>query len=326
MALGCGVFEMLLAKSSSRGLLEKASSPVAKKDLGFLAGLPFLALTSWLTDEPAWQAIARKAADHSGGILSRDPETIMARVSEVVGNRALALPPSKISHELVANEIETAFQVMRDHLPSRWRPSIEVIGEEHLKAALSLGQGAVLWDSHFYFASLVTKIGLHSIGYGLHHLSRREHGFSSTPFGMKFLNPIRTSVERRYLRERLVMPVDDPGSVLRVLAERLKQNAIVSITVRGWARRPVKAPFLDGWLAVAPGAPVLACKTGAKLIPVFTVRQEVGRYRIILGSPIEVHRDRSREEAVSLAAAEYTKRLERFVLDHPGQWIDWINI
>ena len=47
-------------------------------------------------------------------------------------------------------------------------------------------------------------------------------------------------MERRYLRDRLVMPVDDPGSVLRVLAERLKQNAVVSLTVRGWARRPVK--------------------------------------------------------------------------------------
>ena len=317
---------MLFTKTASWRLRENAPLPVSRKDLTFLAGLPFLALTSWLTDETAWHAIARKAADYSGGILSRDPETIMARVSEVVGNRALTLPPSKISHELVANQTQTSIQVLRDHLPSRWRPSIEVIGEQHLKAALSRGNGAILWDSHFYFAGLVTKIGLHSIGYGLHHLSRREHGFSSTWFGMKFLNPIRTSVERRYIRERLVMPVDDPGSALGVLDERLKQNAVVSITVRGWARQPVKAPFLDGWLAVAPGAPVLAWKTGARLIPVFTVRPEIGRYRIVLGSPIDVRRDRSREEAVSLAAAEYTKRLERFVLDYPGQWIDWINI
>ena len=143
---------------------------------------------------------------------------------------------------------------------------------------------------------------------------------------MKYLNWIRSSVENRYLAERVVVAANNPGPALRVLANRLQQNEVVSITVRGSATRPISAPFMESKLAVAPGAPFLAWKTNARLIPVFTVRTEIGRYRINLGAPIEIRRDCPREEAFKWAAEEYAKRLERFVLDYPGQWIDWINI
>lgn len=317
---------MHFSKPVTKNVWKKTPSPVSSKDLSFLAGLPFLTLLAWLTNESTWHKIADKAAHHSSGILSRDAESILARVLEVAGDRTLAIPPTQISHDLTACEIETTFQIMADHFPKGWHPAIEIEGEEHLKSALSLGRGAILWDSHFYFAGLITKIGLYSIGYRLHHLSRREHGFSSTPFGMNYLNPIRTFVERRYLGDRVVMPANNPGSVLVDLAERLKQNAVVSITVRGRANRPVRAPFLNSFLDVAPGAPYLAWTAESKLIPVFTVREEVGRYRIVLGSPISLPRYCSREESIKSAAIEYAKRLEQYVLDYPGQWIDWINI
>ena len=299
---------------------------ISKGDILNLAGFPFLVLSSWLMKEAGWYAVSRKVAPFWGGILSRNPEVIRSRVSEVAGNFALTDSPLEISNKLVANEIETQFQVMGSYIPFHWRPTIDISGEEHLKAALASGNGVILWDSHFSFASLITKIGLHSSGYGLHHLSRREHGFSATAFGMKFMNPIRTSVERRYLADRVVIPIEDPGSVLNVLAERLKRNAIVSITVRGSAHRPVRAPFFSDWLKIAPGAAVLASKTGAALIPVFTVRPSSGRYRINLGPAIDVSTKLSREVAVHEAARSYVRQLEPYVLEYPGQWIDWINV
>ena len=299
---------------------------ISSGDFLILAGFPFVALSSWFMSESAWHSISRKVASYWGGILSRSPEDIRARVSQVVGHFTFPATPSEISNELVANEIETLFQTMGSYGPSRWCPTIDISGEDHLKAALADGKGAILWDSHFFFASLITKIGLHSAGYALHHLSRREHGFSSTVFGMRVLNPIRTSLERRYLADRVVFPFDDPGSALKVLAERLKRNAVVSITVRGNSNRPIRVPFFDDWLAIAPGAPVLASKTGAALIPVFTVRLASGRYQIKLGPAIEASPDHSREESIRAAARSYAQQLEPHVLAYPGQWIDWINV
>lgn len=303
-----------------------ARSTVSAHDFGVLFGLPFMAAVSWSTGEATWRYIAKHAAPFAGAILSRDQNALRRRINEVAGQRSFPLPLKDISLQLVANEIETALHVVRSHSPIEWRPDISVDGEEHLTAALNRGKGAILWDSHFYFASLITKMGLHRSGYRLHHLSRLEHGFSPTHFGIHVLNPIRTLTERRYLASRIVLAKEEPGRVLDELAMRLATNKVVSITVRGDSNRPVKSPFLDAMLRVAPGAPVLALNTQATLLPVFTKRIDDRHYRVRIDKPIELSEPLTRREAVTAAVHEYARRLEGEVLEHPGQWIEWINI
>ena len=295
-------------------------------DFGVLAGLPMMAAVSWTTGERTWNTVAQKAAPYAGAILSRSPEQIAQRVREIAGNRDLSLPPSEIAQQLVACEIETAMQMVRSHAPTRWVPEILVEGKAHLDSALATGRGAILWDSHFYFASLITKMGLYRDGYRLHHMSRREHGFSPTHFGIHVLNPVRTSIEARYLAVRVVMPEDNPGAVLDDLARRLADNEVVSVTVRGDSNRPVEAPFMDGVMRIAPGAAVLCWNSQSALLPVFTKRVDDFRYRVRISPPIDVLANATRRDAVVSAAQEYARRLEAEVIEHPGQWIDWINI
>ena len=299
---------------------------VSAHDFGVLAGLPMMAAVSWTTGERTWNTVAQKAAPYAGAILSRSPEQITQRVREIAGNRDLSLPPSEIAQQLVACEIETAMQMVRSHAPTRWVPEILVEGKAHLDSALAAGRGAILWDSHFYFASLITKMGLYRDGYRLHHMSRREHGFSPTHFGIHVLNPVRTSIEARYLAVRVVMPEHNPGAVLDDLARRLADNEVVSVTVRGDSNRPVEAPFLDGVMRIAPGAAVLCWNSQSALLPVFTKRVDDFRYRVRISPPIDVLANATRRDAVVSAAQEYARRLEAEVIEHPGQWIDWINI
>ena len=305
--------------------------PIPKKffsieDIRFVALLPLLSLSTCLISESGWYYISRKISRYCGSLLSRSPVDIQKRILDVAGKFELPDNPVDISNSLVANEIETKFQLMASQIPNRWRPNIKLFGEENIKAGLIKGKGVILWDSHFSFSSTITKMGLHSAGYSLHHLSRKEHGFSSTLFGIKYLNPIRTSVESRYLADRIVIRSDNPGSVINTLAKRLKNNAVVSITVRGTANRPVRGSFLDDSLRVAPGAVVLALKTGAQLIPVFTIKHNDKDYRVNLGPSIKIPRHLSREEAVKETVCLYLNQLEPYVLKYPGQWIDWINI
>ena len=285
-----------------------------------------MAAVSWTTGERTWNTVAQKAAPYAGAILSKSPEQIAQRVREIAGNRDLSLPPSEIAQQLVACEIETAMQMVRSHAPTRWVPEILVEGKAHLDSALAAGRGAILWDSHFYFASLITKMGLYRNGYRLHHMSRREHGFSPTHFGIRVLNPVRTSIEARYLAVRVVMQEDNPGAVLDDLARRLADNRVVSVTVRGDSNRPVEAPFLDGVMRIAPGAAVLCWNSQSALLPVFTKRVDDFRYRVRISPPIDVLANATRRDAVVSTAQEYARRLEAEVIEHPGQWIDWINI
>ena len=104
----------------------------------------------------------------------------------------------------------------------------------------------------------MTKLALHEAGYAVAHLSRDTHGFSTTRFGRRVLNPIQTRVERRYLAERLVMSDERSVGPLRELAARLKQNRLVSITLAREWRRTRLVPFLDGYIRIATGALALA--------------------------------------------------------------------
>ena len=299
---------------------------VSAQDLGVFFSLPFMVAVSWLTSEPTWRSIANRAAPFASAMLSRNQIALSNRIREFAGQRQLPLAPEDAALQIVANEIEAAFQVVRDHSPVEWRPDICIDGEEHLIAALSRGKGVILWVSHFSFASLMTKMGLHRKGYLLNHLSRQEHGFSPTHLGIHVLNPVCTMTERRYLASRIVMPEKNPGTVLEDLASLLHTNQVVSITVRSNSNQPVEAAFLDGTLRVAPGAPVLARNTDAALLPVFTKRIDGCRYCVRVDKPIDLSAAPTRREAVISAVNEYTGRLEDEVLEHPGQWIEWINI
>ena len=88
----------------------------------------------------------------------------------------------KLLNNIVTIGIETAMQVFRCHAPMRWEPDISIEVEAHLETALAAGRGAILWDSHFYFASLITKMGIGSIEAAdvpwlHHHLAAANMGF-----------------------------------------------------------------------------------------------------------------------------------------------------
>jgi lauroyl/myristoyl acyltransferase len=301
-----------------------APPAVTGQDVGIALGLPFLTALAWTTSESAWWRIARVVAPAAGAVLSRRPAEIARRVRED------AAAAEEIAHELVVCEIVKNFQTVREHLripwPVPWRPEIEVTGLEHLRAAEAAGKGAVLWDSHFYFASLMTKIGLYRVGVRCCHLSRPHHGFSDSRFGMRFLNPVRTTAESRYLGERVVMGRDSATAAMRTLMKRLKENAVVSVTVRATGLNPCAVPFLDGVYRIATGAPDLAFACGAPLLPVFTLRRPDGRYAVTIDPPIPLPAGRDRRAAAEAATAEYAHRLEPRVLAFPGQWTDWISI
>ncbi len=299
---------------------------ISAHDVGFSIGIPFLAATAWLTPERHWFFLARKVAPYAGSVVSRSQDDIIDCIEKTANGWNLAQAPESIARELVTAEIARNFQCMRDHLPWRWRPNIELVGREHLDAALAEGRGAILWDSHFSYAFVVTKMALARAGFDLVHLSHPRHGHSSTRFRMRFLNPFQTITETRYLKERLVMSLDGSAAALRALIKRLKSNAVVSITVRGAGQAPCQVPFMAGQLKIATGAPDLAYKCGAALIPVFTALKEDGRFCVTAEQPIAVQTGLSRQDASEAAAKAYAERLEPYVARYPGQWVGWLNI
>jgi lauroyl/myristoyl acyltransferase len=233
----------------------------------------------------------------------------------------------RIWRDLEAHRLELRLQIARDLLLRGWRPETRIEGAARLEEALSAGRGAILWISRFAFSDTIAKIGLHQIGHPPVHLSRTIHGFSRSRFGRRWLNPLQQRMENRYLTERVMLRDGAPSAAMRRLHGALAEKRVVSITVDSWGAHVAQVPFLDGRLRIATGAPSLAWKTGAPLLPVHVMRESPsGPFRVTIEEPLAIDRAQSKSAAQLGAVAQYAGRLERHAAAYPGQWRDWRKV
>jgi lauroyl/myristoyl acyltransferase len=244
----------------------------------------------------------------------------MYRFVEALRLQPPGLTPAACARAHRANIYHERLQLLRCYRPFGQQSQVQLEGREHLETALEAGKGAILWLGPFVFSDLLTKIALHTAGVRVSHLSRSVHGFSATRFGERVLNPIRTVVERRHLEERLVIGHHGSVATLRELSRRLRNNRVVSVSAIGMAQQLYRIPFLSGSVQMAGGAPALAVQTGAALLPVFTGRDNGGKWLTIIEPPLTRRADWPREEAVTRLLLQYAALLEYYVTRWPDQF------
>ena len=290
-------------------------------DFGTLLGLVFLGPIAWLLPQRHWARFGRFTGPAAMPFV-KGSESLVEGIRAKAGRR-LDEHPEKVAAGVMGYYVERQLPYLRAYRPGGWQPPIKVLGLSHIDAALKEKRGVVLWDSHFAYASLVTKIGLWRSGLKVSHLSHPRHGYSGTRFGMRVLNPILTAVEVGYLEDRVMLSLTESREALDRLSQRLKDGGVVSVRAGPAAKRPLKAPFFDGTLTLGPGAPLLAHKTGSALLPVFTRRNGDNGFVVRIDAPLTLPAKLPTSEALPVAAEDYAKRLEPQVLQAPGEWIGW---
>jgi len=288
-------------------------------------GLPGMAIVSWLFPQKAWRKLARMAAPVAAALALPVRDNV-DRIAAVAGDRLDGNSARDIQLESMANFIVGSLRVLRDYRPGGWQPEIELRGAEHIDAGLRNGRGVILWVANFHAHNLVAKMAFHRAGYPVSHLSLWRHGYSDTRFGARFLNPIRTTIEERYLRERVVIAPAGPTAALIRLRRRLRANGVVSITTGAERARSTEVAFLDGTISVAAGAPSLAYHQRAALLPVFSIEQDHARFVITVAPPLVNEATRSAPEHAAWAARELGTLLEPYVRRSPGQWRSWFDL
>jgi lauroyl/myristoyl acyltransferase len=294
--------------------------PVERADVTLCALLPVYAALSWLRPEERWSPIIR---NYFVSIDEKGPLDTMVRGIEASGLAPdLAMSAGTAASILNAHRLESYFQYLRDYRPGGWRAQTAIDNEPVLKQATESGRGALLWVGHFVYNGLPLKKGMHAAGYEVFHLSRPEHGFSTTRFGMRFLNPIRSTIEERYLAKRIIIERGAEHKAVREAHRLLKQGKTVSITAGHWEGRQLAfAPIGQGFLPMSTGAPSLAHATGAALLPIFILREN-GAFRIVVGDEIGMAKN-SRDNAVREAVADFSRQLRRYAVAYPDQWRGW---
>lgn len=305
-----------------KGFFPFDEQAICVKDLLLLAALPALAAVAWSCPDSVCLGLARAATrwlhrlrpqryrDYSEIFRDFLPDASPSRTVDALGVEAAAL-----------QHLER-LQLLRHHRPGGWRPKIALAGKEHLDRALAQGKGAILWVTFSVFSDMNAKIALREQGYDVSHLSRHIHGhLSSTRFGIRFLNPIRIAVERRYLAERVVIDPANPKAALQRLEALLADNRVVSITAGAMAGRVTLAPFGPGSMPLAGGAPNLSLKSGAPLLPVFTERRPDGSFLVTIEPPPEAPAHLSREQKITDMIVRESALLYRYFVRLPTQFL-----
>lgn len=289
-------------------------------DLAILLWLALAAPLSLLSCRARWRLCRGLAAFPLLGARAAGAKQALTQVAGFDESRS-----QRIAAALYAGRLAAQLDLLHGLLIA---PDLgyECRGLEHLNAALARGRGAVLWVSDFVGAGEAVKVALARAGHRVSHLSRLEHGFSKTRFGIRFINPIRTRFEETYLRERVIYDRLRPKQALGRLTARLKDNGIVSIAASAHeGRRLAEGRFFAGAHRLAAGAPKLARRAGAALIPVHAMREpgRPDRFTITLDPPLPISYDIPEDEAILAATGAYLEGLEEQVRRRPEAWGGW---
>jgi len=293
---------------------------VTARDVFEAAQILILMVVSWVVPERHWPAVARMIARLIVRLFPKRARARRQRLGRLFDGRIDPAALDKLEIVLIAHRYVTRMQGYREYRPGGWRPEIRVVGTEHIDAALAAGHGVVLWITPFPYSTLATKKGLHESGYQFSHLSMLRHGFSSSRFGIRFLNPIWTRIEDRYLAERVRLDTSaGPAAAITVLRRRLQQNRIVSISVTRFAPKTVKVAFLNSELRLPTGPVRLARATQAALLPVFTVLTDTGVLEVNVDRPLNGPAAGQGDEPAEAVIQRYGRRLERYILKYQSQ-------
>jgi len=292
-------------------------------DVLFMLEWPILKFAAAAISEDRWADVAMRIERAKMRLGQPSPARYAPAIQQTLG-LANVKEAEAIAWRAAAGRTEHYIQVMKVMSATGWAPTMEVEGEEHLRAALARGKGAILWVAHFCFNTQVTKMALKAQGYRISHLSRPEHGFSKSKFGIRYLNPLRWNAELKYLDKRIVIDRAKRGGSLREAKAILEDNRIVSISAGAWeGRRVARGVMLNSRYTLATGAPDLAQRTGAALLPVVTTRVAGnGAFRVKIGKPLVAALE-DNLEAIRTATAGFLAELEIAVLEYPDQWRGW---
>ena len=193
--------------------------------------------------------------------------------------------------------------VLMDRLtPEELIKRVTIDGRKHLDEALEQGRGVIMavphmgsWDTAGSYAG--------ALGYPISAVAEKFPGS---------LNEAVVATRQRFGLK--VIPIG--RSAVRGITAALEANSIVALLC-DLEQGPGVAVKFFGRRAVVPGGPAaIALKTGAALLPAYSVMTARGRHHIHLDPPLAVHQGETKESLMQ----RVIERFETFIRKHPDQW------
>jgi len=86
----------------------------------------------------------------------------------------------------------------------------------------------------------------------------------------------------------------------------------------------VYVEFFGRKAATATGPVVFAKRTGATILPMFVVRQEDDRHKVIIEPLLQLEDIEDEKKSVEVNTAKITKVIEKYIRQYPQEW-GWMH-
>jgi len=128
------------------------------------------------------------------------------------------------------------------------------------------------------------------------------------------------------LRSRFGAEIIPKKRAMKKLLAAKKENKVIGILLDqnvDWYEG-VFVPFLGKSACTNKGLALVALRTGSPVIPVFSVRQPDGRYRVVFEDEVPLLRTGDKIKDTEENTALFTQIIEKYVRQYPDQWF-WFH-
>jgi KDO2-lipid IV(A) lauroyltransferase len=187
--------------------------------------------------------------------------------------------------------------------------TVKVDGWDILHDALADGKGAIVFSAHLGNLELISQI---IVAHNMKAVIPVEHVKPECLF--KLVTGARSS------RGLKMIPTD--GGALREIYRALRQNCIVGMGAdRAVQGTGIWTEFF-GRETIMPDAPaVLALRTGAKALPVRSIRQPDNSFEVKVYPPLDFVSTTDAHQDVRINTEKVVKIMEGFIRENPEQWV-----
>ena len=185
----------------------------------------------------------------------------------------------------------------------------EILGREHYDAAHARGHGVLVLVPHLGSFELAL-VALALVGVRIAVVARP---FSNRRVSEDF-EALRTRTGAELLPHR--------GAAPRIL-ETLREGRAVVVVNDQYTRRGrgIFSPFLGVRACTSPGPATLSLRSGAPVVPLYTVRLSRNRHRAICLPPIAPQPTAERAVDIQSATDSFNEVLTNIIRQHPEQWM-----
>jgi KDO2-lipid IV(A) lauroyltransferase len=273
---------------------------------GFRAALGLLRALPGPVVYPVSAAIARGALTLGSGRAAVSLANLRIAYPDLSEEERRGIARESYAH-LAWNAVDAARSTTWSE--SELRGRFEIVDRKHLDAARAGGRGVLVLVPHLGSFELAL-VALALAGVPLTVVTR--------PFSNRRVSRDLESARSRTGAEILV----HRGAKERML-EALSEGRGVVVVNDQYTRRSkgIFSPFFGVRASTSPGPAALALRSGAPVVPIYTVRDSRDRHRAVCLPAIEVERTGDRTKDIATATEHYNAVLEAIIREHPNQWM-----